>query len=157
MLTRRASLLFPAALAAATPAQAGAADVVKRPLAPGVSADDAAQSLKLRASALNIKMTAESSLSEQVALITGKPQRHITIFQFCDPLTAQLMVEANPDLVSYMPCRIALVEDVAGQFWLIMTNLDPLVAAVPPELRARADRVRAILTSVLEAGAAGDL
>ena len=56
-----------------------------------------------------------------------------------------------------MPCRIALVEDAEGKFWAIMANLDPLVAQVPPEMKARAQKVRAMLMDILAAGASGDL
>ena len=156
-LTRRAIIAAPLAL---TPAAAGAAapaDVIRMPLQPGVSAKDAMESMRLRASSLNIRLLAEMPLSEQVAAASGKPQRHISIHQFCDPATAQLLVDANPDFAAWMPCRIALVEDAEGKFWLVMTNLDGLVDRVPEDLRARAEKVRATLMEIMAAGASGDL
>ncbi len=161
MLTRRTALVLPlAAPLALAPAPAiavAAGDVIRLPLQPGVSATDAAESMRLRASSLNIRVLTEMPLSAQVAAMSGQKQRHISIHQFCDPATAQALVDANPDFAAWMPCRIALVEDAQAKFWLVMTSLEPLVALVPPGLRARAEKVRAVLAEIMVAGASGDL
>ena len=133
--------------------------VVKRALAPGVSFSDAIESMKLRANILNIKLVAELPLSKQVEAATGKPQRHMEIFQFCDALTAKAMVDANIDFAAYLPCRIALVEDAQGRGWLIMVNLDEVLAnyKLAPEMVKNAQSVRDTLLSIIDAGAKGDL
>jgi len=79
-------LSAPASWAAAPKAQQSGqtAGVYKVAIDSGVSLDDAAQSMRLRANALNLKLVAELPLSKQVEAVTGKPQRTITIFQFCD-------------------------------------------------------------------------
>ena len=137
------------------------AGVVKMAVKPGVSLDDAAESMRLRANSLNIKLVAELPLSSQVEAITGKPQRRTTIFQFCDALTAKDLIELDIDFAVYMPCRIALVEDAKGQAWLIMMDIDVDAVAqqkrVPPALKKRIQEVRATLISIMEAGAKGDL
>jgi uncharacterized protein (DUF302 family) len=137
---------------------AHAEPVIKRPLAPGVSFDEAIQSMKLRANTLNIKLVAELPLSKQVEATTGKPQRRMEIFQFCDALTAKAMVDANIDFAAYLPCRIALVEDAQGQVWLLMMNLDMFIQSpgFDPRLKADAVRIRDMLLEIMEAGAAGD-
>lgn len=133
--------------------------VVKMPLAKGVSLEDAAQSMKLRANLLNMQLVAELPLSKQVAAITGKTERHATIFQFCDALTARKMLDYSLDFAAYLPCRIALVEDEKGQGWLVMMDLNLLinVANLQPELKAKAIEVRDNLENIMHAGAIGDL
>ena len=85
----------------------------------------------------------------------------MTIFQFCDALTARDLIEVNIDFAVYMPCRIALVEDAKGQGWLIMMDIDVNAVArekrVPPPLKKRIQEVRATLIEVMQAGAKGDL
>lgn len=135
--------------------------VVKKAVKPGVSLDDAAESMRLRANSLNMKLVGELPLSGQVEAITGKPQRRMTIFQFCDALTARDLIELDIDLAIYMPCRIALIEDAKGQAWLIMMDIDVDALAhekrVPPALKKRIQEVRATLINIMEAGAKGDL
>ena len=134
---------------------------MKLQVKPGVSLDDAAESMRLRANALNMKLVAELPLSSQVEAITGKPQRRVTIFQFCDALTAKDLIELNIDFAVYMPCRIALIEDAKGQAWLVMMDIDVDAVArekrVPAELKKRIEAVRNTLIEIMQTGAKGDL
>lgn len=131
--------------------------VVRVPLAPKVSLDDAVQSMKIRANNLNMKLVGEMPLSKQLQAM-GEKSRRIEIFQFCDPLTAKKMVEANIEFAAYLPCRITLVEDDQGKGWLVMMNLDPLINAanLNPELRKEAIKVRDTLNEIIQAGAQGE-
>ena len=144
---------------APAPVRALGETVVKMPLAKGVSFDDAAQSMKLRANLLNMKLVAELPLSKQVAAITGKHERLATIYQFCDALTARKMLDYSLDFAAYLPCRIALVEDEKGQGWLVMMDLNLLINAanLQPDLKAKAIEVRDNLENIMRAGAVGDL
>ena len=130
--------------------------VVKRPLASGVSMDDAVESMKIRANKLNIKLVAEMPLSKQLAAM-GEKSRRMDIYQFCDPLVAKKMVDANINFAAYLPCRIAMVEDANGQGWLLMMNLDMFIQnpRFDPKLRSDAIRIRDILTQIMDAGATG--
>lgn len=132
--------------------------VVKKQIAEDVSMDDAVASMKLRANLRNMKLVAELPLSKQIQSM-GKEARRMDIFQFCDPLTAQRMVEANINFAAYLPCRIALVEDEKGKGWLVMMNLDIMIngAELTPDLKAKAIEVRDALNDIIEAGANGDL
>jgi len=132
--------------------------VVKKAVAEDVSPDDAVESMKLRANMLNIKLVAELPLSKQIKAM-GEQTRRMEIYQFCDPLTAKKMVEYNIDFAAYLPCRIALVEDAKGKFWLVMMNLDMLIQnpGFDPALKKEALRVRDVLTEIMDAGANGDL
>jgi Uncharacterized conserved protein len=142
-------------------AQSQSVPVFKLAIEKGVSLDDAAESMRLRANALNLKLVAELPLSKQVEAIVGKPQHRVTIFQFCDALTAKALIDQNIDFAVYMPCRIALIEDSKGQGWLVMTDIDVDALArqmhVPPELKQRIQKVRNMLIEIMQAGAKGDI
>ena len=146
-----------------TPAEKkpGPDKVMKMQVKAGVSLDDAAESMRLRANAMNMKLVAELPLSNQVEAITGKPQRRVTIFQFCDALTAKDLIDLNIDFAIYMPCRIALIEDAKGQAWLVMMDIDVDAVArekrVPAELKKRIQEVRNTLITIMQAGAKGEL
>jgi uncharacterized protein (DUF302 family) len=141
--------------------QAAQAGVYKIPIDRNVSLAEAAESMRLRANVLNLKLVSELPLSKQVEAVTGKPQRVITIFQFCDAVTAKELIDMNMDFAVYMPCRIALIEAADGQGWLIMTDINvDLVAAekkLQQQLTARIKAVRDGLIEIMRAGAKGEL
>jgi len=153
----------PASWAAApkAPQADQSAGVYKVAIDPGVSLADAAESMRLRANALNLKLVAELPLSKQVEAVTGKPQRTITIFQFCDAVTAKELIDMSMDFAIYMPCRITMIEDADGKGWLIMPDINvDLVAKekkLQQELTARIKKVREGLIEIMQAGAHGDL
>ena len=155
-------LSAPASWAAAPKAQQQAQPgVYKLAIDRSVSLDEAAESMRLRANALNLKLVAELPLSKQVEAVTGKPQRTVTIFQFCDAVTAMELIEMSMDFATYMPCRIAMIEDADGQGWLIMTDINvDLVAKekkLQKELTERIKGVRNGLIEIMQAGAKGEL
>jgi len=132
--------------------------VVKQQIEEGVTMDDAVESMKLRANLLNMKLVAELPLSKQIEAM-GQKARRMSIYQFCDPLTAQRMVEANINFAAYLPCRIALVEDDKGKGWLVMMNPDMMLngATLSPELKKQATKIRDNLLDIMKAGVHGEL
>lgn len=137
------------------------ADVYKLSIDPGVSLPEAADSMRLRANALNLQLVAELPLSKQVEAVTGQPQRTITIFQFCDAVTAKQLIDVNLDFAVFMPCRIAMIEDASGKGWLVMmdVNVDAIAQEmqVPQALKDRINEVRNSLLAIMRAGAKGEL
>ena len=124
----------------------------------GVSFDDAVDSLKLRANQHNLKFVGASPLYKEIEALTGKPARRMEIFSFCDGLTAQQMIAADPLMIAFMPCRIALVEDVQGARWVISMMMDEaMVDALPAATRNSARRVMAALKDMMLASSNGDL
>ena len=101
----------------------------------------------------------EAELSKQVESMTGKPQKRITIFEFCDPLTAVKMVDADLVFSAFLPCRIALVQDKDGKAYLMTLSLDPMIkaAGLDPTLQPLAFKVRDNIMNIMKAGANGDL
>jgi uncharacterized protein (DUF302 family) len=152
-------LVSPVAQAAKTQTHAEA--VYKIAIDRSVSLTEAADSMRLRANALNLKLVSELPLSKQVEAINGQPQRTITIFQFCDAVTAKELIDLNLDFAVYMPCRIALIEDAKGQGWLVMMDVNVNSVAqekrLPSALRARIHAVRQSLVQIMQAGARGEL
>ncbi len=128
-------------------------------IADGVSLDDAVDSMKLRANQINFKLVAELPLSKQVEVMTGEPQRRMTIFQFCDAMTAKEMVDYNQAFAAFLPCRMAVLEDANGEGHILMLNLGPLIQSsnMPPALRAKAAAIQSALLEIMMAGANGDL
>jgi uncharacterized protein (DUF302 family) len=157
-------LSAPASWAAAPKAEQASQQspgVYKMAIERNVSLDEAAESMRLRANALNLKLVAELPLSKQVEAVTGKPQRTVTIFQFCDAVTAMELIDLSMDFATYMPCRIALIEDADGQGWLIMTDINVDIVAkekkLQKELTERIKAVRNGLIEIMRAGAKGEL
>jgi len=141
--------------------QAAPGGVYKVAINPGISMNDAAESLKLRANALNLQLVAELPMSKQVEAVTGKPQRTIIIYQFCDAVLARDLIDVNMEFAIYMPCRIALIEDAQGRGWLVMMDVSVDDVAqekrLPPQLKARIEKVRKALIDIMGASARGDL
>jgi uncharacterized protein (DUF302 family) len=155
------STTWAAAPAKSAPQAASAADVYKIAIDRNVSLQEAADSMRLRANALNLKLVAELPLSKQVEAITGQEQKTITIFQFCDAVTAKKLIDLNLDFSVYMPCRIALIENEKGEGWLVMMDVNTAAIAkekqLPKELQKKINEVRTALIDIMKAGAAGDL
>ena len=132
--------------------------VIKIPLQEDVSMDDAVDSMKLRANALNFKLVAHQPLYKELQAM-GVESKRIEIFQFCDARIAKAMLTHDMDFAAYLPCRITLLEDESGKAWLISMNLDMFIqsANLPSELMEKAVKVRDTIQEIMEAGAAGDL
>ncbi|MEN8133826.1 MAG: DUF302 domain-containing protein, partial [Pseudomonadota bacterium] len=89
--------------------------------------EDVKNSLKSLATARNFLFVGESPFSKQVEAITGKSYRHITFMSFCDARVGKMMADYRDAYTGFMPCRIAVVEDMQGKLWLYTMNLDMLI------------------------------
>ena len=124
----------------------------------GVSFDDAVESLKLRANQHNLKFVGFSPLYKEIEALTGKPAKRMEIFSFCDGLVAQQMIAADPLMISFMPCRIALVEDEQGARWIIsMMISNDMIRALPVGIRNNAQRIMDAMKDSMLAASNGDL
>lgn len=132
--------------------------VLKMPLAEDVSMDDAVESMKLRANALNFKLVAHLPLYKELEAM-GVETKRVEIFQFCDARIARDMIAENLDFSAYLPCRITMIEDQEGKPWLVTLDLDKVIqmAGLPPELMENAIKVRDTINEIMTAGANGDL
>jgi len=135
------------------------ATVWRKQLDEGVSAEDAAEAMSSVATELNIKAVGILPLSKEVEAKTGKKQRLLTIYQYCNPLTAMTMVEFSDAFSAYLPCRIAMVEDKKGKNWLYALNMDMMIhggKTLPDNLLKEANKVKDVILQIMEAGATGE-
>lgn len=134
------------------------ATVVVYPVDEGVTWEEVETAMKFKANEMNIKGVGELPLSDQVALETGKDQRFLKIYQFCNPQTAMRMVDFSDAFSAYLPCRIALIEDKQGKLQLYSLNMDMMIYGgkpLPAELHEEAVGVQNIITAIMEQGATG--
>jgi len=123
-----------------------------------VSFDDAVESLKLRANQHNLKFVGLNAIYKEIESLTGKPAKRMEIFNFCDGLTASKMLNADPVMIAFMPCRIALLEDNEGKRWVISMMMDiKLIEGMPDDTRKSAERVMAAMKDMMVAASKGDL
>ncbi|WP_018145521.1 DUF302 domain-containing protein [Thioalkalivibrio sp. AKL6] len=123
----------------------------------GVTIDEAIESMKLRANLRNFQEVADLPLSDQVQAMGGEGN-YMRILAFCDALIANQMVKHDIIFASFLPCRIAVVEDDEGQGWIVTTNMDMMLHAtdLPEDLEVVAREVRDTIYSIVEAGRTGD-
>lgn len=142
-----------------TEGNAAAATVWKRQLDEGVTPDDAVEAMSSIAIDENIRAVGVLPLSAEVENKIGKKQRLLTIYQYCNPLVAMKMVDHADAFSAYLPCRIALVEDKQGKYWLYALDMDLMIhggKTLPPELLKEANRVKSTMLKIMEAGATGE-
>ncbi|MCG8429069.1 MAG: c-type cytochrome [Chromatiales bacterium] len=131
--------------------------VAQMPLKAGVTKEDAIEAMLSKAVELNLKLVGRQDVSKELEA-RGVETPYLSIFQFCNPMDARVMVISNPIFSSYMPCRISLVEDQNGQLQLMMLNLDMLINSelLPGEVLDTAIRVNQSMLDVMMAGASGE-
>jgi cytochrome c553/uncharacterized protein (DUF302 family) len=130
--------------------------VVRMAVDKGVDTAAAEKAMIAKAEEIGLKKVAQQKVSQFLAK-QGVEMPHLSIYQFCNPMDARLMVIADPVFSSYMPCRISMVEDSDGKLWLMMLNLDMLINSklLPAEVIETAIRVNQQMLDVMTAGAAG--
>jgi uncharacterized protein (DUF302 family) len=138
---------------------AAEATVWKVPVKEGLSWEDVEQTMRFVANEHNIKNVGELPLSEQVAAMTGKPQRFLKIYMFCNPLTAAHMFDYSVAFSAYLPCRISLIEDPQGKLWLYTLNMDMMInggKVLPKALKEEASAVKDTILDIMNRGATGE-
>jgi len=136
----------------------GAATVWRMKVDEGLTPDDIKMSIESAAVGSGLKNVGNMPLSEQLALETGEDQRYLMIYQYCSPQIARQAVDFSPYFSAYLPCRISVVEDKDGTYWLYGLNMDMFVHGgkeMPPEFKKNAQHVRDTIYKMMEAGAHG--
>jgi uncharacterized protein (DUF302 family) len=138
---------------------AAEATIWKVPVDEGATPEGVEEAMKFAANEHNFKNVGELPLSEQVQAMTGEPARFMKIYLYCDPLVAARMVAYSDAYSAYLPCRITLLEDDDGKFWLVTLNMDLMIhggKTLPPELREEALQVKEIILDIMKRGATGE-
>ena len=130
--------------------------VVRMALQDDVTIEAAEEAMLAKAEEIGLKKVAQQKVSQFLAK-QDVEMPHLSIYQFCNPLDARLMVMADPVFSSYMPCRVSMVEDSEGKVWLMMLNLDMLINSklLPPNVVETAIKVNQQMLDVMTAGASG--
>lgn len=135
------------------------ATVWKVPVKAGLSADDVEETMKFVANEHNIKNVGELPLYKEIQAITGREQRYMKIFMFCNAMTASRMTAYSDAFSAYLPCRISMLEDKDGKLWLYSLNLDAMIyggTPLPPALKEEAVGVKSIILDIMNRGANGE-
>lgn len=138
---------------------AAEATIWKQQVKEGLTIEDIEDVMSSVATELNIKDVGRLPLSKQVELMTGKKQRFLKIYMYCNPLTAARMVDYSDAFSAYLPCRLSVVEDKQGRYWIYALNMDMMIHGgrpLPPELKQDAERVRKVIKSIMQRAAAGE-
>ena len=137
----------------------GESMVWKVPVEEGVTPEEVETSMLAVAAERNLAITGVFPLGTDIELKTGKPYRFVKIFTFCRSRVAADMLDYSDAYSSFMPCRISLIEDKQGKYWLYSMDMNPMIfggAPLPPELKKDALEIRDIMLDIMHRGAAGD-
>jgi uncharacterized protein (DUF302 family) len=138
---------------------AAEATVWKIPVNEDLSVEDVEETMKFVANEHNIKNVGELPLSAEVEAVSGEKSRFFKIYQFCNAMTAKMMLDYSDAYSAYLPCRVSLVEDKQGKLWLYSLNMDAMIyggTPLPPALKEEAEGVKTIMLDIMNRGAEGD-
>ncbi len=154
-----AKVYYNMAVKLAETGNAADATVWKRQVADGITFDEVHESIKTIAQENNIKDVGFLPLGDQVGAMNGKPWRKLNIYLYCNPLTAQKMVDHSDSYSAYLPCRVSLLEDKKGKLWIYSLDMDMMIhggKTLPPKLLKEAIEVKRIILDVLDRASSGD-
>ncbi|MES2369729.1 MAG: DUF302 domain-containing protein [Pseudomonadota bacterium] len=132
---------------------------------PGVSFDQVVESMMLRANQLNLKFVGKNLIWKEFrAMLHDDKAPRVEVFGFCDIAVGRDLLKVIPEIVVFLPCRIAVMEDADKNIWVLTLDWDVTwldqagkQAGITPELRKGAMDIREKLDSVMRAGADGAL
>jgi uncharacterized protein (DUF302 family) len=125
----------------------------------GVSAKDVEEILKLVAVERNMRDVGTLPLSKELEARSGKKEKLLTVYSYCSPATARLMVDFSPHMAAYLPCRVSLVEHNDGSLWLYTLNMDMMVKMgrkLPSPLKEEAQAVRDTIWTMMQRASKGE-
>ena len=138
---------------------------VKYKAKPGVSFDQVVESMMLRANQVNLKFVGKNQIWKEFrAVLHDDTAPRVEVFSFCDIAVGRDLLKVIPEIVVFLPCRIAVMEDADKNIWVLTLDWDVTwleqagkQAGITPELRKDAMAIREKLDSVMRAGANGEL
>lgn len=137
----------------------GKATVRKVKVEKGISPDEVVDALNSVATEMGIKPVGDLPLSKEVALRTGKPQPYTRVLSYCNPAIAIKMVKWSMAYGAYLPCRITLMQDKNGDYWLYTLDLDMMIHGgkkLPPDMLKYGNQVKKTIYTMMDKAAAGD-
>ncbi|MGZ8291634.1 MAG: DUF302 domain-containing protein [Telluria sp.] len=135
-----------------------AATTWSRKARPGVTIAEIEEAFASVAAEDNIRAVGDLPISRELEIRSGKREKFLKVYSYCDPAAARQMVDFSPNMAAFLPCRISVVEHSDG-LWIYTMNMDMLIKMgkqLPPNTSATLHRVRATLLKMLDRGAAGE-
>lgn len=129
-----------------------------RKVKPGVTVEEIEEAFESVAAEDNIRPVGNMPISKELQLRSGKPEKFLKVYSYCDPAAARQMVTISPSMAAFLPCRITVVEQEDG-YWIYTMNMDMLIKlgrTLPPDASATMHRLRSTLLKMLDRGAAGE-
>jgi len=122
------------------------ATVWKIPVAEGLTPQEVEETMRFVANEHNIKNVGELPLYKEVEAMSGTPFRFMTVYMFCNAMTAARMLEINDAFSAYLP-------------WLYTLNMDIMIyggKTLPDAIKEEAIQVKEIMLDIMNRGASGD-
>ena len=135
------------------------ATVRKVKVAKGINPDELVESLNSVATELGMKPVGDLPLSKEVELRTGKKQRYVRVLSYCNPMIAIDMVKFSMAYGAYLPCRIVIMQDEKGDYWLYTLDLDMMIyggAPLPPKMLEYGLKVKKAIYTMMDKAATGE-
>ena len=137
----------------------GKATVRKVRVDEGITPDEIVDALNSVATEMGIKPVGDLPLSKEVELRTGKKQPYVRVLSYCNPAIAIKMVEWSMAYGAYLPCRITIMQDREGTYWLYTLDLDMMIHGgrqLPPDMLAYGNQVKKTIYTMMDKAAKGD-
>jgi uncharacterized protein (DUF302 family) len=135
------------------------ATIVKVKVNPDLSIEDVEDVMKSVAAEHNILDVGRLPISERVENMTGKKQRFVKIYMYCNPITAMQMMDYSDAFSAYLPCRLTLLRDKEGSLWIYSLNMDLMIHGgepLPDDLKKEAIRVKNVIEDIMNRAATGE-
>jgi uncharacterized protein (DUF302 family) len=132
--------------------------LIKIQLESNVTREQAVKAMKAEAKKIYLKLIRHYSLHEKIQATTGNSSPYIEIFEFCDAAVVLSLLKHNPDFAAYLPCRIALYNDLDNQTWFATLDISLLLygtQTVDPSVKKQALKIQEQLLKIMSAGAHG--
>lgn len=138
---------------------------VKYRAKPGISFDEVVESMMLRANQVNLKFVGSNLMWKEFQATLGDTHApRVEVFSFCDIALGRDLLKVIPEMVVFMPCRIAVMEDADKTIWVLMLDWDVTglelagkQIGMTPELRRSFLEIREKMEDVMRSGAGGAL
>lgn len=132
---------------------------------PGLSFDDVRDSLFLRANQLNMKKVGDNLMWKDFhAVLDDKAAPRIEVYSFCDIAVGRDLLKISPEMIVFLPCRIAIMEDSDKNIWVLTIDWDmdwikgfEKQLGLSDELIKGALSINSRMNEMMQAAANGDL
>jgi uncharacterized protein (DUF302 family) len=135
----------------------------KIPARPGLTMDQVVDALIARAKKHGFLLVNRYQMWKELQKVTGEPAPYkVEVISICDPTVSRDWLAYAPEMVLFVPPRIAVIEDHDRRIWVVMLDWDmSWIDAAPnagfdPQLYAQGVERRQMLEDIMRAAANGE-